>query len=293
MGFLDDAKKKLGDAVDKHGDKVGEGLDKAGNLIDEKTGGKHSDKIASGVDKAKGALDDLDGQRDDIPGSSTPAPPAEPRHRSFAPDRADGTLRPRRADRPERADGADRPDGLGRSGWRGRRRPPPGADRPLSDPAGARRRPGRGRGPWRPAGHRGVRVNDERGSSQDPSEQPEPDLDAPPDPGPGGPADWVEHDKDDLPLATPTSRARLRSTRSTSPTRSSSPRTSTRTRSDGEQGDEPLRVRDPPAVMVWFSGHLVTRKPHHPCFHRCSRPRGATNAARPCSSDARADRSGS
>jgi hypothetical protein len=46
-------------------------------------------------------------------------------------------------------------------------------------------------------------VSAERGDSQDPSEQPEPDTDAPPDPGPGGPADWVEHDKDDLPLATP------------------------------------------------------------------------------------------
>ncbi len=33
--------------------------------------------------------------------------------------------------------------------------------------------------------------------------QPEPEMDAPPDPGPGGPADWVEHDEDDFPLATP------------------------------------------------------------------------------------------
>jgi hypothetical protein len=45
-------------------------------------------------------------------------------------------------------------------------------------------------------------VIDEPGSSQDPSERPEPEMDAPPDPGPGGPADWVEHDEDDIPLVT-------------------------------------------------------------------------------------------
>ena len=45
MGFLDDAKKKLGDAVDKHGDKISDGLDKAGNAVDVKTGGKHRAQI--------------------------------------------------------------------------------------------------------------------------------------------------------------------------------------------------------------------------------------------------------
>ena len=40
-------------------------------------------------------------------------------------------------------------------------------------------------------------------SSQDPGEKPEPQLDAPPDEGPGGPADVVHHDQDDLPPATP------------------------------------------------------------------------------------------
>jgi hypothetical protein len=39
--------------------------------------------------------------------------------------------------------------------------------------------------------------------SQEPGEQPEPQMDTPPDPGPGGPADWVERDEDDFPLATP------------------------------------------------------------------------------------------
>lgn len=38
--------------------------------------------------------------------------------------------------------------------------------------------------------------------SQNPGEKPEPRTDAPPDPGPGGPADWVEPDEDDTPLAT-------------------------------------------------------------------------------------------
>jgi hypothetical protein len=39
--------------------------------------------------------------------------------------------------------------------------------------------------------------------SQDPGEQPEPKMDAPPDPGPGGPADWLEPDEDDLPPEIP------------------------------------------------------------------------------------------
>ena len=38
---------------------------------------------------------------------------------------------------------------------------------------------------------------------QELSEMPKPTLDPPPDPGPGGPADRVEHDVDDVPLATP------------------------------------------------------------------------------------------
>jgi hypothetical protein len=39
----------------------------------------------------------------------------------------------------------------------------------------------------------------DEGSSQNPSEKPEPQVDTPPDPGPGGPADWVEPGEDDLP----------------------------------------------------------------------------------------------
>jgi len=41
-------------------------------------------------------------------------------------------------------------------------------------------------------------VSDEP-SSQEPGAKPEPEMDKPPDPGPGGPADWVEPDEDDLP----------------------------------------------------------------------------------------------
>jgi hypothetical protein len=39
-------------------------------------------------------------------------------------------------------------------------------------------------------------------SSSDPAERPEPKEDAPPDEGPGGPADMIHHDEDDMPLAT-------------------------------------------------------------------------------------------
>jgi hypothetical protein len=64
MGFLDDAKKKMNEAVDKHGDKISQGIDKAADFADEKTKGKYSEKIDSGVAKAKDALDKLDGKDD-------------------------------------------------------------------------------------------------------------------------------------------------------------------------------------------------------------------------------------
>lgn len=66
VGFLDDAKGKLTDAVDSQGDKISDGLDKAAEFASDKTGGKFDDKIEAGVDKAKDALDGLDGQDDDI-----------------------------------------------------------------------------------------------------------------------------------------------------------------------------------------------------------------------------------
>ena len=76
MGFLDDAKKQLTDAVDKHGDKISEGIDKAAELADQKTGGKHTDKIAGATGKARDALDTLDGKDDgDLgPGVDLPGP---------------------------------------------------------------------------------------------------------------------------------------------------------------------------------------------------------------------------
>ena len=75
MGFLDDAKAKLTDAVDSQGDKIASGVDKAAEVIDDKTGGKYSDKIEQGTEKVKDALDGLDGNDDDIPAGSTHSGP--------------------------------------------------------------------------------------------------------------------------------------------------------------------------------------------------------------------------
>lgn len=66
MGFMDNIKGKVADAVDDHGDKIADGIDKAATLADDKTGGKHHDKIESAADKAKDGLDKLDGKNDDI-----------------------------------------------------------------------------------------------------------------------------------------------------------------------------------------------------------------------------------
>ena len=40
-------------------------------------------------------------------------------------------------------------------------------------------------------------------NNQEPAPQPEPKEDAPPDEGPGGPADMIRRDEDDFPPATP------------------------------------------------------------------------------------------
>ena len=76
MGFLDNAKDKLNQAVDKHGDKIAQGIDKAADLADQKTKGKYSDKIDNAAAKAKDGLDKLDGKDDDItgPGPGTTRP---------------------------------------------------------------------------------------------------------------------------------------------------------------------------------------------------------------------------
>ena len=66
VGFLDDAKNKLTDAVDSQGDKIGDAVDKAADFAADKTGGKFDSQIQAGADKAKDVLDGLDGQDDDI-----------------------------------------------------------------------------------------------------------------------------------------------------------------------------------------------------------------------------------
>ena len=211
MGFLDDAKKKLGNAVDKHGDKISDGLDKAGNAVDEKTGGKHRAKIQTGVAKAKGALDDLDGKRDDFappgrddektqpPDPSLTSPVARAR---TLPGRAGPQTRPSRPSRPSRAlpPGRCLAPAVGTRAAEAARtataRVTPTRCRPT--PTRAARA---GRGPRRGLGRRAERraVPAEWPDSTDPGEKPEPKMDAPPDDGPGGPADMVEHDEDDSP----------------------------------------------------------------------------------------------
>lgn len=66
MGFLDDAEKDLGKAVDSQGKRIGEGLDKAGEYADKRTGDKYDKQVAEGVSQAKDRLDGLDGKDDDI-----------------------------------------------------------------------------------------------------------------------------------------------------------------------------------------------------------------------------------
>lgn len=56
MGFLDKAKKLVGE----HGDKVDDAVKKAGDMIDDKTGGKYADKI----DKAQDFIEDKTGDGD-------------------------------------------------------------------------------------------------------------------------------------------------------------------------------------------------------------------------------------
>jgi MT0933-like antitoxin protein len=72
MSFLDKAKGKLTQAVDKHGDKIAGGIDKAAAAADKRTGGKHHDKIAGVSGKARDALDKLDGKDDNDLGTERP-----------------------------------------------------------------------------------------------------------------------------------------------------------------------------------------------------------------------------
>ena len=74
MSFLDDAKKKLTDAVTEHGDQIKEGLDKAGRTIDDKTGGRYADKIERGSRAANQAVDNLSASGTPKPADPRPAP---------------------------------------------------------------------------------------------------------------------------------------------------------------------------------------------------------------------------
>jgi len=74
MSFLDKARAKLTDAVDKHGDKIAGGIDKAADAVDKKTKGKHHDKIAGATSKARDVLDKLDGKNDNDLGPEGPGP---------------------------------------------------------------------------------------------------------------------------------------------------------------------------------------------------------------------------
>ncbi len=67
----DDLKGKVSDAVDKHGGAISDNIDKAATFADSKTGGKYTDKIVRASGKVKNGLDNLDGQKDDMPPSST------------------------------------------------------------------------------------------------------------------------------------------------------------------------------------------------------------------------------
>jgi hypothetical protein len=72
MSFLDKAREKLTEAVDKHGGKVADGIDKAAAAVDKRTGGKHHDKITGVTGKARDALDKRGGKDGDDLGPDRP-----------------------------------------------------------------------------------------------------------------------------------------------------------------------------------------------------------------------------
>ena len=74
MGFLDRARGKLDQAVDKHGDKIAGGIDKAAAEANKRTGGKHHDKITGATSRAREALDKRNGKNDGDLGNRTDRP---------------------------------------------------------------------------------------------------------------------------------------------------------------------------------------------------------------------------
>lgn len=92
MGLMDEAKGKLGGAVEKakvavdeHSDQIEEGIDKLAGFVDDKTGRKHTGKIDKAAGKAKTLVekqkkDDKNplrntGNDEDGPGTSPGRPP--------------------------------------------------------------------------------------------------------------------------------------------------------------------------------------------------------------------------
>ncbi len=78
MGFLDKARAKATEAMDKHGDKIHQGLNKAGELADRRTQGRHTDKITNAKTKAPEALEKLNkknGGQSPSDGGTVPPPP--------------------------------------------------------------------------------------------------------------------------------------------------------------------------------------------------------------------------
>ncbi len=80
MGFLDKARAKATEAVDKHGDKIQQGLNKAGDMADKRTQGRHTDKITKAKSKAAEAMVKLNKKDDGRPPSDGGAVPPPPPH---------------------------------------------------------------------------------------------------------------------------------------------------------------------------------------------------------------------
>ena len=243
MGFLDDAKKKLGDAVDKHGDKISEGLDKAGDLIDKKTGGKYSDKISDRRRQGQGC-------------ARRPRRPTRrhPRRQHPGPGRPTRPVAPDRPDGPSDPDGADRaePSRLPRPGrWAGGDpNPVPTDPSPVPPEPGADPAEDAGR---RQARDRSARVSDEPRSSQDPARSPSPRMDAPPDDGPGGPADWSSATRTTYPPATPDQPRSAQVEEQHVPDEIEEPEELDEEEKDVDPGDEP-RLRPDPVSGVRVGG---------------------------------------
>lgn len=71
MGLLDDAKVKLGAAVEKakvvaeeHADQIDDGIDKLAGFVDQRTGGRHTPKIDKAADQARKLVEKLDKGQD-------------------------------------------------------------------------------------------------------------------------------------------------------------------------------------------------------------------------------------